>query len=167
MTIHTSALLKASGVAIGVATLVAVCGLGVNMAAGIPPGSVPSPGEIPPAYYAMLLPLSCLGYVLPVGYGAAYAWFARRDDAALSMGPAALGGAITGMVAAVYQSIWSSVMMAVSLPGMRQMYTEMGVPAELSGLMMFSVLAGLCVAVVIFSGLGALGGLGYAALTER
>jgi hypothetical protein len=167
MEIFRNALLKAGGLALAAVTLLTGCGYGVNWLMGFPPGSVPSPDDFSANLTVVSLCMAGIGYLMLFVYGAAYGWFARRDDEPLELGNAALGGALIGLVVAIYQSGLASISIALTFPQMQQTFAESGAPFDATPFLLLSLVGGFCVALVLDTALAAIGAAVYAALTDR
>lgn len=172
MAINWGAVLKTAGVGAIVLVLLQGCGYAFNAAMGIPPGTVPTdPSALPPGYQLYTLALGCIGYLLYLGYGALYAFFAGRAGTPIQAGTMAVGGAVTGIIIALISTVLAVVNILILLPAMQAAFEAQGLtdlPAEGMGIVLagagVGVVVGLCIAFVVGGGLAAAGGAIYAAI---
>jgi hypothetical protein len=171
--LNIRALMKAAGVSFAVYVLIYGCNLALtsalsgSLSAAVPPDETALLGMMAPA-----LILGCLSYLLYLAYGALYGFFAQREGDPADIGIDALGGALTGLIVAVVGTIIGSVAsFAVSMVSISSMDlpSEVGAP-DMMGIMgvglLINLVIGLCIAVVLGSGLAAAGGAIYGAVAR-
>lgn len=168
MKLNAGAMFKA----IGIGLLIELVMFGINQvvtsASGI---DATAPSEELLAAGAISLVLGCIGYVLYGLIGAAYGWFARRDQGVLDVGPAALGGGITAVIVSVIVTLVSIVYGLATgtfAQAIDQASNQVGGDSgALMAGVVGGVIVGFCIAFVLSAGVGAAGGAIYAAVAGR
>lgn len=147
--LDTNALLKSSALGIGMTIFLSLCGYAVNFAMGISPGTVPEAGSLPPIYSLFTLFSCCLGLLIYGVYGAAYGFFARRNETPVEVGSYALGGAASGLAAGLVSLGLSVINYLIAGPAMLSSFQQSGLDftGGFAAIFIVSVLIGLCIAV--------------------
>ena len=151
MNLNSGSLMKAAGIGAGVGIVLGLLGL------------IPILGIV----------FACLGFFVPVGVGALYAFFTAQDGETLENGPAAAGGAVSALVAGLVAGVFNLVVGAVvgSATGAFSQFGDLGLGADeaaaVAGFAVVGGIIGLCVGIVIAAALGAIGAVIYVAIAGR
>jgi hypothetical protein len=152
--LDTKALTKAAGIGAGVGAILALGAL------------IPCVGIV------------CCGLLLVLGAaaGASYGYFTRQNNMPLDGGMGALGGGIAGLASGLGYSVVSGIatalltLLGVGLAASTATYEQYGLPPELAtsvGTSIGGILMVSCIALVVASILGAVGGLVYSLATAN
>jgi hypothetical protein len=170
MAIKGSALLKAAGIGTVIYLLLQIASQLLARAYGFDtsPSQEEALAMLNSPFMAISLGLSCFSFLIDVGNGALYGFFAQRDGAPPNAGHYAIGGAVTNVVIMLIGSciglLFNGGIIAQSL---QQIQSAPGLdPEAAGGVLAVSLVLGLCVGLALTAALGAGGGAIYGAIAS-
>lgn len=166
MKIHRGPFIKTALLDIGILLGLMGVSFGIQALYGIVPGRMPAPEDIPPVVTTFGCIADLIFLLLLPLLGAAYAWFAKREDLDLSPTEAAFGGGLSGAPGFLLSMIGSITVASLNASYLADTFSQAGASITTSTIMLFYTLCAIG-GLIIFMLISALGAFVYQSILRK